>query len=187
MRPSSLGHHHPDSDTPHREALRRALDLAVALKVVDQYQARLADLNRQFGHSIEILEPAGNYNCFAYAFGLADHPDFKALVLKTGKTAVMNSAFAAAELARTDMVEITQQEAQPNDIVAYFSEGVLKHAARISNISAVPFLRSKWGPGELHAHGLEEVPWTYGEQMRFFRSPDPEIVLDRLYAAEGSA
>jgi len=170
-----------------REALRRALNSAVTLQRVDQYQGKLADLKRQFGHSIEILEPAGNYNCFAYAFGLADHPDFEALVLKTGKTAVMNSAFAAAELARADIIEMTQREAQPNDIVAYFSEDVLKHAGKIFSVSAAPILRSKWGPGELHAHGLEEVPWSYGERIRFFQSPDPKPVLDRLYAAEGVA
>lgn len=71
MRPFSLGHGYPESVMRGHEALRRALDLAVVLKRADQCRARLADLKCQLGHTIEIVEPAGNYNCFYTAEGLA--------------------------------------------------------------------------------------------------------------------
>ncbi len=43
---------------------------------------------------------------------------------------------------------------------------------------------SKWGPNELYAHQLWEVPWSYGQTVRYFKRGDPEELLDRLYATE---
>jgi hypothetical protein len=53
-----------------------------------------------------VIDRHGNFNCYAYAFGLSKHPDFALLVYRTQKTAVMDSAFVAEQLARGRLTEI---------------------------------------------------------------------------------
>ncbi len=82
--------------------LREALDQAVALKTRGEYQERIEALRERFGHSIRILDPGGNYNCFAYAFGLSDHPDFEWLVHKEQTKTVMKSDLVTEALGAVD-------------------------------------------------------------------------------------
>jgi hypothetical protein len=56
------------------EALRRELDAAMKILEPAAYASRLADLQEQFGHRIKVVDRHGNFNCYAYAFGLSKHP-----------------------------------------------------------------------------------------------------------------
>jgi hypothetical protein len=88
------------------EVLRRELDAAMKILEPAAYASRLAELQQQFGHRIKVVDRHGSFNCYAYAFGLSKHPDFASLVYRTQKTAVMDSAFVAKQLARGRLTEI---------------------------------------------------------------------------------
>jgi hypothetical protein len=173
------------------ESLRRELEAASTIIFPPAYLAKLDDLKRRFQHSIRVLpEAAGKiarFNCFAYAFGVWDKPRYERLVDQTNNSALMNSGFIMERLDRGELIEIDAAEAQPNDIVVYFAGDQLRHAGRIIAVSDKLTIRSKWGGNEVHEHELWEVPLEHGDQVRFFRPPDPKALLDRLEAAQKPA
>ena len=44
-------------------------------------------------------------------------------------------------------------------------------------------IQSKWGGNEVHEHPVWEIPLEHGDQVRFFKRPKSEWILDRLEAA----
>jgi hypothetical protein len=113
-----------------------------------------------------------------------DKPRYERLVDQTNNSVLMNSGFIMERLDRGESIEIDAAEAQPNDIVVYFAGDQLKHAGRIIAVSGKLTIRSKWGGNEVHEHELWEVPLEHGDEVRFFRPPDPKALLDRLEAAQ---
>jgi hypothetical protein len=166
--------------------LRRELDAAMKIQEYSAYQKRLDELQEKFGHNIGVMASRGDFNCFAYAFGLSDHPDFVTLVHRTRKTAVMNSEFVVELLKRNQLDEIGATEVTAGDIALYSVNGKLTHAATIRQVRPVLILESKWGPSELHSHGLFEVPASYGDDIQFFKPTDIEEILDALRQRENS-
>jgi len=73
--------------------------------------------------------------------------------------------------------EIDPAEAAPGDVVVYFHKEAVTHAAVVVEEQTY---RSKWGGNEVHQHGLWEVPAQYGDRVRYYRAPEPSIVLTRL-------
>jgi hypothetical protein len=53
------------------------------------------------------------------------------------------------------LVEIDLHEAKANDMVVYFDNGKVTHAATLGDKG---MFRSKWGGNEVHEHRLWEVP-----------------------------
>jgi hypothetical protein len=166
------------------EALRRELDAAMKILEPAAYASRLAELQEQFGHRIKVVDRHGNFNCYAYAFGLSKHPGFVSLVYRTRKTAVMDSAFVSEQLARGRLTEIDSSKIAPGSIALYLDGGPT-HAALVREATPQLVLESKWGPSELHSHGLWEVPASYGDQVRFYAPTDIEELLDLLFEKEG--
>ena len=81
------------------------------------------------------------------------------------------------------MVEIDLHEAKANDMVVYFDNGKVTHAATLGDKG---MFRSKWGGNEVHEHRLWEVPASYGNVVRSFRRPPSEAVFSRVGVTKGS-
>ena len=81
--------------------------------------------------------------------------------------------FAGTEFARFlidtgALVEVSEDEALPDDVVIYLDDlCVPKHAGKIG--SEHRRIKSKWGGGLFLEHGLWEVPESYGNTVKFFR------------------
>lgn len=67
---------------------------------------------------------------------------------------LISSRFVSDMLKRGEFVELPVADAQPNDIIFYFSRDVLKHAGQLHSVSPQTTVRSKWGGGEIHVHPL---------------------------------
>jgi hypothetical protein len=163
--------------------LRSDLAVLMLIRQPKEFFGRFEEIKKKCGHSIYATSSSReNFNCFAYAFGISDHPDFEQLVLSTRNLAVLNSALVLAEL-ENGLTELRADEVQPGDIALYFDSDKLMHAAEVKHIADAVEVYSKWGPNELYAHQLWEVPLSYGQTVRYFRRGDPEELLDRLYEA----
>jgi hypothetical protein len=170
--------------------LRRELDTASRMTVVNEYNAKLAALKVDPGHSITVL-PDGRgrisrFNCFAYAFGVWSHPDFIALVDQADDSAIMDSAFVCWMIEDGLLTEVQSQDVRTGDIAIYRSNSAITHAALIVAKEEPMALHSKWGGNEVHRHGLWEIMASYGNEVRFFRPLESGIILKRLGAYAGS-
>jgi hypothetical protein len=165
--------------------LRHELQAAMAIAEPDAYLKRLEELREKFKHAVIVLphgtDRLSRFNCYAYAFGIWEHRDFVALVEDTGTSAIMNSTFIETELAGGGLLEVDLNAADVGDIVIYFKDGKPKHAGKIAALGTSLTVHSKWGPSEMHAHDMWEVPDIYGDDLYCFKPPDPESILDRLY------
>ena len=164
--------------------LRLALGAASKLKVVSDYLARLAALKTQHGHSIAIL-PDGKgrlerFNCFAYALGLRDNPDYIGLVDAADSSAIMNSALIGAMISDGMLSELSISQATQGDVIVYFCNDRPTHAAVIASAGPPLVLRSKWGGNEVHQHELWEVPADYGDHVHAYKAPAIAACLGRL-------
>jgi hypothetical protein len=169
--------------------LRRELDVASEMKFVDQYNAKLAALKVDPGHSITVLPDdhgrISRFNCFAYAFGVWRHPDFIALVDQTDDSAIMDSAFVAWLVEDDLLTEVQPDSVRAGDIAIYRSNSSITHGALVVALDQPMVLHSKWGGNEVHRHGLWEVKASYGDDVRFFRPLDHDTILTRLRAYAG--
>jgi hypothetical protein len=77
-----------------------------------------------------------------------------------------------------------QEQFGHRTVVLYFDGGPT-HAALVREAPPQLVPESKWGPSELHSHGLWEVPASYGDQVRFYAPTDIEELLDLLFEKEG--
>src|SRR5258706_6819875 len=128
--------------------LRCELEAAASITDPGTYLKRLDECRKKFKHTVFVL-PDGVYrrrsfNCFAYAFGIWEHPDYVALVEDTGKSAIMNSSFIKAELARGYLQEVNLNAASVGDIVIYFRDDKPTHAGKIAATEKFLAVHSKW-------------------------------------------
>jgi hypothetical protein len=158
--------------------LRSELDTATKLRFRHQYTEALERLRREFAHSISIL-PDGRdrierFNCFAYALGLWEHPEYIRRVDAASNSAVANSLVVRALLEGGKLIETSAAAAVPGDVVLYFDKKAITHAALISEQQTYC---SKWGGDDVHQHRLWEVPAQYGNRVRYYRVPDASSIL----------
>lgn len=162
------------------DALRRALDDASKLTSTSLYEGRLSELRSQYGHTIRI-EPTPmsifRFNCFGHAFGLTDHPRYDALVDLSQTSAALNSSEVKHMLDGGQLTILDGRQAKTGDVVLYFDGNQLTHAGRVSADQRVV---SKWGGNELHSHELWEVPFGYGNIVKYISVPDVDTILSKL-------
>lgn len=159
--------------------LREELDAAAAThRTAETYRARLEELRDLHSHSIEIVESSDitRFNCYAFATGVSELPAYEALVDLRMSSALLDSAFVAELIESGDLREV--ESPVPDGLAIYFDGEKVTHAARVLNDPSR--LRSKWGPLEVHEHGLWEVGANYGVGVRFYAPPDSEGILRRL-------
>jgi hypothetical protein len=163
--------------------LRQALDSLTSIAQPPLYAAALERLRAQFSHEIRIIpEDWGRlrtFNCYAFSLGVVNDARYEKLVAEYRNSALVNSEFVTGILESRELRELTAaSSAQAGDVIVYFLGGRVKHAGRFFFNNRV--IRSKWGPNEIHEHGLWEVPASYGDEIRAFTAPGPDRVLDLL-------
>jgi hypothetical protein len=168
------------------EALRQALDVQSTGFPI-QRAKMLADLGNQYGHSITTEQPTiplDQFNCFAYAFGITRHPQYQDLVNATKSSAAFNSGEIKCQLGDGELTIVDEADAKEGDAVIYLSGGRVTHAGQI--LSQPGRISSKWGANELHAHGLWEVPASYGDDVLYVKAPDAGRIIQDLIAKRGA-
>jgi len=164
--------------------LRLALSAASKLKVVSDYLVLLAELKSQYAHNVSMLpdgkDRVSRFNCFAYALGLWDNPDYICMVDAAMNSAIVDSSLMVIMIEDGTLCEISMSRAVVGDMILYFRDDRPTHAAVISSVGPPLMLRSKWGGNEVHLHGIWEVPAEYGDSIRAYKVPATAICLDRL-------
>jgi hypothetical protein len=148
---------------PHRnDGLRRALDP----HGFDAYSHReeVRRLETIYRHSIRFDGMHHYETCVPYALALTDDPTYE------GVRHAHRSIFAGADFMAW-MIERHLDELhmpQPGCLVCYFSGDRWKHVGLMLPGQRV---RSKWGVMPRYEHGIDEVPDTYGDDVRFYARP----------------
>jgi hypothetical protein len=120
------------------------------------------------------------FTCFAYALGVWNHPDFIKKVDEANHSSIISSRTVQTMIEDGIMTPVAEAKARTGDVVVYFNNGIITHAAVIGRNE---MYRSKWGGNEVHAHGLWEVPAQYGDRVCYYRAPEISTVLMRIPAA----
>jgi len=167
--------------------LREELDALIRISCPSKFKREFDRIQREYNHTVTIPEadnvPFDTYNCYAFALKLADHELYKRLVKQhstpsENASALANSAFVETLLSQNELQEIdSTQKPEAGDIVLYFAQGKIQHAAIIV---ADDRLQSKWGTCELYQHALWEVPASYGDQVRHFKAPATDHISGLL-------
>jgi hypothetical protein len=168
--------------------LREVIDEINKIESKDIHRSALEGLHTSQGHHIVMLPGdrhwLDSFNCFAFALGLVDQPDYQALYQRHHQATLADSAFVKGLVEDGQLSEITARNARSRTIVLYFKDGKLKHGGLIEAGSRR--IRSKWGLSELYEHGLWEVGASYGTQVRYFAAPDPNRIIALLEDYIGS-
>lgn len=121
------------------------------------------------------------FNCHAYTFGLTECEAFWQLQ-EVNDDAWPHSTFIESLLPTFQLV---RGDAGGENVVLYRNEsGQLKH----SGIARGGLVHSKWGDGNTWAHGLYEVPISYGSIVDRFTRPSVAGILAaylRFFEATG--
>lgn len=168
-------------------ALRRELDEATKTRFPEVYRETIERLRGQYNHSISIL-PDGKgrttrFNCFAYGLGVWEHPDFIAKVDEAANSAIITSQIVRAMIDDGTLKAVVAK-ARVGDVVVYFHKDYVTHVAVVGEDGV---FRSKWGGDEVHAHALWEIPAQYGDRVRYYHAPQPEVVLARIPTSNSAA
>lgn len=163
--------------------LRRQLD-AITQSPPEQHPDLIAALRPRYSHTIEladVLAPSGTaiskFTCFMYAFDLVT----SVIVGKIASESVTcpGSNFVAY-LADQHLTELPQSDTSDGDVVIYSNSGGIEHAG---TLTARRRIVSKWGDlGHLWEHAIEEVPSSYGDEIRFYRAPGPGVAEEAFEA-----
>ncbi|WP_319575903.1 hypothetical protein [uncultured Desulfobacter sp.] len=162
--------------------LRQQLETMTLKLSVAEHSATLEKLRAEFGHSVEIVaseHPIEEYTCVVHAFSLVNDPTYVEVAsFGLGRT------FAGADFIRFvlkhDLLKARDStNCAHGDFVMYFQEGLFQHVGRLMTRDRA---LSKWGTGHLYKHGLWEVPFTYGEEVRMFKCPNKERCLELFIA-----
>ena len=156
------------------EELRERLELIVMdldAHPLESHASRIAELVQAHPHSIAQQKSdhsIESYNCVIHALGLRGKmAEFQYPLLFAG-TALVNHLIGQ---------ELEQCDPRPDAVVAWSSEGVLRH---VGKLIATDRVESKWGLGHLWAHGLDELPLRYGDVTGFYAPIEPEVILVEL-------
>lgn len=107
--------------------------------------------------------PAGNFNCFVYALGLENDPEF------LGGQNPIQKEFIRYLLSRGILEKTENPSAR--DLVFYEdARGGISHGGIVQSDGSI---LSKWMWGALFNHDLWDVPSTFGEKIFYCKSIEP--------------
>src|SRR6266481_946756 len=110
--------------------------------------------------------PAGNFNCFAYALGLENDKEF------LGGPHTIQKEFIRYLLNKRILGII--EKPSVGDLVFYENEeGVITHGGIVQDDGSI---LSKWMWGALFAHKLWDVPSSFGDTAFYTKAPDSRLV-----------
>ena len=156
--------------------LRRALD-ELTCQPTASHPELLSALKVKIENSIEIIPSQfilSRYTCLMYALGFEEQSAYVAIASSGSHDVYAGTDFAHWLLHRRHLLEVEEATALLGDIVIYFDGFDFKHIGLWQGGDRV---RSKWGVGQLYAHQLNEVPSSYGDNVRFFRRISVETAI----------
>lgn len=163
-----------------QERLRDLLEEMTETLDTDRHAIRLGEIATEAPHSVSILpspcSPLDDCNCVMYALGLVgmiDDPSGRPFGKFFADTVFLSSLIESGALTPTEEVE--------GALAVWYTGGTVKHVGIVLKPGRVA---SKWGIGHLYAHGLSEIPKSYGNEVRFFEPIDPDtafLLLSRHY------
>lgn len=158
-----------------RSEFRDHLDQVTSDPDVNTHAASIADLRRDYPHTVEGLpsdRPLPSYNCVMHALGLI------------GLTQVGVSPGHAAPVQFVqyliDNGHLTSCKARPGAVVTWSTSGKLTHIGKLTTDPRRA--ESKLGLGPLLSHRLDEVPSRYGELSGYYAPIPPEEARRQLDA-----
>jgi hypothetical protein len=148
------------------------------LNVRDDFQHQLAGLAAlESQHTIRVVgdppdDPCENYNCIAHALGLNLIEDYRSYIKQ------YDGLYRARPTFLTwldEEAKLERIEEAAGAVVGYFVNNKCQHAGVMLASGRVV---SKWGIGHLFEHEKDEVPLSYGDDIRFYRQPHPGDVWE---------
>jgi hypothetical protein len=142
-----------------------------------EHPTMLMQISRELPNTIRVRESdraPQSFTCGMHTFGFESCPEY-AEVAAQGVFAGLQ--FFTWLTATGRLVEVDDHQPSENDLVMYFDGGKAVHVGRVVSSGRVI---SKWGVGLMYEHGLSEVPKNYGDEVRFFRSIEPDVALEHF-------
>jgi hypothetical protein len=143
-------------------ALRAALNVPEGTPC-GRHEALIAEVAVRMPHSIRIHERFFQWTCVPYALCFAKDPVYCEI-------ARYHYIFATADFINYLLESKLKELEGPSTgcLALYFDAGRWTHAGVVK---APGRLISKWGLFPVYDHPLEEVPASYGNEVRFFPAP----------------
>lgn len=154
--------------------LRQLLETIPTLELTEQ-EAKLESVRKSNRHSISKIDSDylfhdwGTYNCFEFALGLTEFPDY---VNVKKQNIFANSEFIGF-LLKNGHIEEDGNEG----VIIYFNGEIPKHAGQFRNNR----VQSKWGSGLVFNHEALEVPLSYGNTFKIYKNVDSSEMLKHFY------
>jgi len=151
---------------------------------VSNHAAQLAAITETHLNSVQPLpseQPIASYTCAMHALGLVGNPTYKCIA-QFGLGRIYAGKDFVHWLIATKWLEETATP-EPGGIGVYFDAGEFKH---IGKCAADGRICSKWGTGLLYDHSVDEVPSSYGNDVRFYKllPNDASISAFVVFASE---
>lgn len=159
--------------------LRHRLDIVTREMNVARHPAMLAELDNEYPHSIRWLEspyPLHRYTCLMHALGFEEKRRYVEIA-GSGHGEVYAGVDFAHWLERNALEEIGASDAVLGDLVFYFQANRFRHAGLCDGGCRVT---SKWGTGGLYNHEQDEVPASYGSDIRWYKGLNAETAMHRF-------
>ncbi len=151
-----------------REELEEITDRYADDRVGGQI-GQITNLALKYPHSISLVKEAipgrpetSRFNCYQHSFGLVDVEAVNR-IMKEYPSVFPGCEFVQFLIDRR-LHEISVEDAEDGDHVLYVGAHI-EHAGRVREGA----IESKWGLAHLWRHGVYEIPWRYGNTVRFFR------------------
>ncbi len=161
--------------TKSKTTLRKALQAleGVAIGEHKQEVEKLAI----YDHGIKFVRlKEGDRTCVPYAFGLSYNRTYRSLADWAEAREINPIVVAGPEFVAWLLEGRLHEIDEPRTacLVCYFSNSQWKHIGIVGPNDKVT---SKWGQFPLYEHAFDEVVEDYGDEVRFFERPLPEVAL----------
>jgi hypothetical protein len=157
------------------DQLRIALEEQIAQNFdFSSHAVKLEEIRVRFAHSIKLLpfpEPLQDCNCVMYAL------DFR---MEKPSTLLgrfyANTDYLHSLINQSHLVDAGTNPGN-GSLAVYFNGLKVEHVGVVGSEGRIA---SKWGIGYVYEHQPLEVPSTYGTDVRYFRSLDPDVAYELL-------
>lgn len=150
------------------ERVRRALPPQNATMTPVEHRALIERMVESVHHTIAFVE-YGEGTCGTHALMLWNDPRYRAIAAELDLFA--GKDFFGWLIKRLD--ELPQPA--PACLAVYFNIGHPEHVGVATEETTR--IRSKWGAMPVYEHGVFEVTSDYGDEVKFYRLPDPAEMI----------
>ncbi len=163
------------------EKLRICLDEAIKIEDPIKNIEFIDKLRQEIPHTIKLIEKSAfslnyypNYNCHMYALNLLNSKEVDQKIRGRLGKVIPDKEFINYLLNQNILKKIDFKDIDFEDIIIYFKNDEPAHGGRIRSERII----SKWGVvGHLWEHGINEAPFSFGAEKKYFRQISKELAL----------